>query len=122
MSVRAPPFVPAKTTSASFAIWLFGVGAFAAQLGGQRRDVLALYVQTVAIVDCDNCGPAAAADAFDRAQCEAAVARRLAGANAELSFELFHYLLCACEPAGDVRAHLDERLPYRREPEHVVER
>ena len=47
---------------------------------------------------------------------------RLAGAQAELALERLDDLLRAREPAGDVRADLDDVLADGLEPEHVVER
>src|SRR5207247_426831 len=111
------PFVPAKTTSGSVAI-VSPAGRLAAELGDEGRHVLGLDLQAMAVVDGDDGRPAAAADALDCPERKAPDARRLAGPDAELALQAFDDLLCACQPAGDVRADLDERLPDRREPEH----
>src|SRR5438128_366920 len=64
-----------------------------AQLLGDRGNVLGLHVRSVAVVDCDDSGPATAAQAFDRAQRDRTVRRGLPGADAELALERLEHLL-----------------------------
>src|SRR5947208_3606891 len=75
----------------------------------------------VAVVDGDDRGVAAAAEALDRAERDLSVRRGLARSDAELRLEGLDHLLRAAERAREVRAHLDRVPPDRLEVEHVVE-
>src|SRR5947209_479249 len=76
----------------------------------------------VAVIDSDDGGVPAAAEALDRAQRDVPVLGRLAGANAELLLESLDDLLCTAQAAGEVRADLDRVRADGLEVEHVVER
>src|SRR5262249_37523137 len=86
-----------------------------------RGHILRLDVLPVAVVDADDGRVATAAEAFERAECDLAVVRRLARAHAELGLERVDDVLRTVERARDVRAHLDQVPPDGREVEHVVE-
>src|SRR5439155_24922442 len=93
-----------------------------AELLADRGHVRGLHVRPVVMVDRDDGGPAAAAEAFDRAQRHLAVVGGLPRPDAELLLEALEHLLRADECARDVRAHLDHVPAGRREVKHVVER
>src|SRR5690349_463904 len=83
--------------------------------------VLRLDVVPVAVVDRDDGGVAAAAEALDRTEGDLAVVGRLARRDAELGLERVDDLLGARERAGEVRADLDRVPSDGRQVEHVVE-
>src|SRR6266540_2219540 len=97
------------------------LSAATAKLLDDRGDVLRLYVRAVLMVDRNDRGPTAAAQAFDRAQRHRAVLAGLTGRDTELALEGLEHLLRPHERAGHVRAYLDEMPADRRQVEHVVE-
>src|SRR5262249_46897711 len=104
----------------------FPSGARSISLAGTDRlhdagDVVGGDVLPVAVVDGDDGGVAAAAEALDGAEGDLAVRGGLAGTHAELALECLDDALRADERAGEVRADLDEVLAHRGEVVHVVE-
>src|SRR4051794_6171207 len=110
--VRSWSSVPASSTFSS---------ATGAYLRDDPGHVLGLHVLAIAVVERDDRGVAAAAEALERAQRDRAVVRRLAGADAELVLERLQYLLRPVERAGEVRADLDHLPTHGLQVEHVVE-
>src|SRR5688572_10681403 len=113
MSRTAPPSVPAKT--------ICGCSG-TAELLHDSAHVVGVHPESVAVVDRDDGGPAAATEALDRPQRVLAVLTGRAWSHAELTLERLHDLLRTRERARDVRAHLDHAPSHRLEAVLVVER
>src|SRR4029077_11091594 len=104
------PSAPARTMTSLIAEFLEDL-----------RDISGRDVQPVTVVDRNDGGPAAAADALDGAEGEFAVSRRFTWRNAKLGLECGKHVLRPAEAAADVRAHLDQALSDGSQMEHVVE-
>src|SRR5262249_41895222 len=104
---------PIETYSSSFVRSCSSVPARSIALGPtdglhDRGHIRRLDVLPVTVVDADDGGVAAAAEALDGAECDLAVVSRLARAHAELRLEGVDDALRAAERAREVRADLDQ--------------